>query len=220
MGITCAKAPYQKARSRKKTFSITHENQENQSPYGTPVATTCPLPGGYLHQDSALKTICQSDPLINGALNNNDTNTCNDGTSRTHNGITRPTSYTDCHPEATQDTQPTMSSVKMWFLKRGTTFKRKLGQGAYATVVLADSKPNKGLVAVKVIDLIGQKRRHSESRKLAIEREVDVMCSLRHDNLIQVLQRPVKLYGRYLCLVMELAHQDLFDLIQTQGNYV
>ena len=221
MGITCAKAPYMKARSRKKTFAIA---QENQLPYGSPIVTPRNLQGGYVQQEHSLKSIGQSDPLLNGAFNNNDVNSLNNCNhvasfpSQNSDSKSSPL-YKDCHPEAEEHSQPTMSSVKMWFLKRGTTFKRKLGQGSYATVVLADNKSAKGLVAVKVIDLIGQKRRHGASTRVAIEREVEIMCLLRHEHLIQVLQRPVKLYGRYLCLMMELANQDLLEYIQKQGKF-
>ena len=228
MGITCAKAPYMMSRSRKNTFTLSQDAKENQVTHAISVAALKSLPEGYLLHNNVLKPICQSGSLQNGTINNNNVNSLNNvnnkvllRNSSAHSQISHSKSslYTDCHPEADLNTQSTMSSVRMWFLKRGITFKRKLGQGAYANVFLADSKVNCGHVAVKVIDMVGQNRRYSANRQLAIEREVEAMCSLRHEHIIQVLQRPVKLYGRFLCLVLELAYQDLFEYIQKKGRF-
>ncbi|CAM9722117.1 unnamed protein product [Lampetra fluviatilis] len=89
-----------------------------------------------------------------------------------------------------------------------------LGEGTYSKVKFATSEQHQRDVAIKVID---RRKLPPDFEEKFLPREVDLLRSLHHQNIVEVLQLIEGCRG-YIFFVMELAQSDLLRLMQERGS--
>uniref|UniRef100_S4RN19 non-specific serine/threonine protein kinase n=1 Tax=Petromyzon marinus TaxID=7757 RepID=S4RN19_PETMA len=89
-----------------------------------------------------------------------------------------------------------------------------LGEGTYSKVKFATSEQHERRVAIKVID---RRKLPPDFEEKFLPREVDLLRSLHHQNIVEVLQLIEGCRG-YIFIVMELAQSDLLRLMQERGS--
>ncbi|EIW85779.1 kinase-like protein [Coniophora puteana RWD-64-598 SS2] len=91
-----------------------------------------------------------------------------------------------------------------------------LGHGAFATVMKAFSRATRQCYAVKIIEARKLKRLRTMYRNKQFSKEVNILSSLRHDNICQL--KEVFYQEADICLVLEFVDGGtLSDYIRTQG---
>ncbi|XP_067942877.1 testis-specific serine/threonine-protein kinase 1-like [Watersipora subatra] len=98
--------------------------------------------------------------------------------------------------------------------KKGYTLGSTLGEGSYAKVKSAHSDKEKKNVAIKIIN---QRRAPKDFRERFLPRELEILQSIHHENLVN-LYEIFKMNGKvYIC--MEIAgHGDLLEYIKLRGS--
>ncbi|XP_044060280.1 testis-specific serine/threonine-protein kinase 6 [Siniperca chuatsi] len=108
-----------------------------------------------------------------------------------------------------------MMNNKRFLESRGYTFKSNLGEGMYGKVVSAYSTRLKRRVAIKVID---QKKVNSSYLEKFLSREMEIIRSLNHPNIVKTLDI-FESHTSKVYVVMELCVKgDLLKLINVKGG--
>jgi len=98
-------------------------------------------------------------------------------------------------------------------IKEEYDFGEELGRGGFSIVVKATNKATKDVVAVKIIE-----KNQSEEELQLLQREIDILKKLNHQNIISL--KEVYDEKETIYLVMELVQGgELFDQIVSRGTY-
>ncbi|XP_044216079.1 testis-specific serine/threonine-protein kinase 6 [Thunnus albacares] len=104
---------------------------------------------------------------------------------------------------------------KLFLEKNGYTFKSNLGAGMYGKVVCAYSTQRQRKVAIKIVDT---KKFNSDNWEVFLSREMEIIRSLNHPNIVKTYQILEMKKNRTVYMVMELCVEgDLLKYIKNKG---
>ncbi|XP_053178152.1 testis-specific serine/threonine-protein kinase 1-like [Scomber japonicus] len=105
---------------------------------------------------------------------------------------------------------------KLFLERNGYTYRNVLGEGMYGKVVCAYSTHQKQRVAIKIVDT---KKLHSDSWEIFLSREMEIVKSLNHPNIVKTYRILDMKKSRTVYMVMELCVKgNLSTYVTSEGS--